>query len=44
MVNWLEQYNVVWITQSKNFGESMSVSGDIGLNAWLKAEIDWLTF
>ena len=31
MVNWLEQYNVVWITQSKNSGESMPVSEEIML-------------
>ena len=34
---WLDQYNVVWTTQSKNSGESMPVSGgDIGLNVWVE--------
>jgi len=36
-MNWLEQYNVVWTTQSRNSGESMPVSGgDIGLNVWVE--------
>ena len=36
-MNWLEQYNVVWTSQSKNSGESMPVSGgDIGLNVWVE--------
>ncbi len=33
----LDQYDVVWTTQSKNPGESMPVSGgDIGLNVWVE--------
>ena len=37
--NLLDQYNVVWTTQSKNAGESMPVSGgDIGLNVWVEAD------
>jgi len=33
----LDQYNVVWTTQSRNSGESMPVSGgDIGLNVWVE--------
>jgi len=36
-LTWLDQYNVVWATQSKNAGESMPVSGgDIGLNVWVE--------
>lgn len=36
-LNWLEQYDVVWTTQSKNSGESMPVSGGvIGLNVWVE--------
>ena len=34
---WLEQYNVVWTSQSSNSGGSMPVSGgDIGLNVWVE--------
>ena len=34
---WVEQYNVVWTSQSKNSSESMPVSGgDIGLNVWVE--------
>ena len=34
---WLDAYNVVWTSQSKNSGESMPVSGgDIGLNVWVE--------
>ncbi len=33
----LEQYNVVWTTQSKNSSESMPCGGrDIGLNVWVE--------
>lgn len=33
----IDQYNVVWTSQSKNSGESMPVGGgDIGLNVWLE--------
>lgn len=36
-MKWLDQYNVIWATQSKNSGESMPVSGgDIGLNVWVE--------
>lgn len=36
-MNWLNQYNIIWTTQSKNAGESMPVSGgDIGLNVWME--------
>ena len=36
-LTWLEQYNVIWTSQSKNSGESMPVSGgDIGLNVWVE--------
>jgi len=36
-LDWLDQYNVVWTSQSKNAGESMPVSGgDIGLNVWVE--------
>jgi len=36
---WLDQYNVVWTTQSKNAGASMPVSGgDIGLNVWVEKD------
>ncbi len=36
-LSWLEQYNVVWTTQSENAGGSMPVSGgDIGLNVWVE--------
>ena len=38
-LNWLEQYNVVWTTQSTNSGESMPCSGgDIGLNVWVETD------
>lgn len=34
---WLDAYNVVWTTQSKNAGESIPISGgDIGLNVWIE--------
>jgi len=34
---WLDAYNVVWTSQSKNSGESMPVGGgDIGLNVWVE--------
>ena len=34
---WLDAYNVVWTSQSKNSGESMPCSGgDIGLNVWVE--------
>ncbi|ADY51061.1 hypothetical protein Pedsa_0479 [Pseudopedobacter saltans DSM 12145] len=33
----VQQYNPVWITQSKNSGESMPTGGgDIGLNVWVE--------
>jgi len=33
----IDQYNVVWTTQSKNAGGSMPISGgDIGLNVWVE--------
>jgi hypothetical protein len=33
----LEQYNVIWNSQSKNSGESMPTGGgDIGLNVWVE--------
>ena len=36
-LTWLDQYNVVWTSQSKNSGESMPCSGgDIGLNVWVE--------
>lgn len=36
-LSWLEAYDVVWTTQSKNAGGSMPVSGgDIGLNVWVE--------
>jgi hypothetical protein len=36
-LTWLEQYNVVWTSQSKNSSESMPCSGgDIGLNVWVE--------
>jgi len=38
-MDWLDQYNVLWTTQSKNSGESMPVSGgDIGLNVWVEKD------
>ena len=38
---WIDQYNVVWTTQSQNSSESMPCGGgDIGLNVWVeKGEI-----
>jgi len=34
---WLEQYNIVWTSQSSTSGDSMPVSGgDIGLNVWME--------
>lgn len=34
---WLDQYNVVWTTPSKNSSESMPCGGgDIGLNVWVE--------
>ncbi len=34
---WLDAYNVVWTTPSRNSGESMPVGGgDIGLNVWVE--------
>jgi len=36
-MDWLEQYNVAWTTESRNSGESMPVSGgDVGLNVWVE--------
>jgi len=33
----LEQYNIVWDSQSRHSGESMPVGGhDIGLNVWVE--------
>ncbi len=35
--DWLNEYNVVWDTQSKNSSESMPYGGgDIGLNVWVE--------
>lgn len=35
--NWLQQYNPVWTTPSKNASESMPCGGgDIGLNVWVE--------
>jgi len=35
--NLIDQYNVVWTSQSKDAGESMPVSGgDVGLNVWVE--------
>ena len=35
----MDQYNVVWTSQSKNAGASMPVSGgDIGLNVWVERD------
>ena len=37
MIPQIDQYNVVWTTQSSNSGDSMPVSGgDIGLNVWVE--------
>jgi hypothetical protein len=34
-MNWLNQYNATWTSQSRNAGESVPVSGgDIRLNGW----------
>ena len=34
---WLDAYNVVWTSPSKNSGESMPCAGgDIGLNVWVE--------
>ncbi len=34
---WIEKYNVIWDTQSRNAAESMPVGGgDIGLNVWVE--------
>jgi len=34
---YIDQYNVVWSSQSKHSGESMPVSGgNIGLNVWVE--------
>lgn len=40
-LNWLDPYNIVWTTPSKNVGESMPCGGgDIGMNVWVeKGEI-----
>ena len=36
-IDYLDQYNVVWDTQSKNSSESMPVGGgDIGCNVWVE--------
>lgn len=36
-LEWLDDYDVVWTTQSENSGGSMPVSGgDIGLNVWVE--------
>jgi len=36
-LDWLDQYNVTWTSQSTNSGDSMPVSGgDIGLNVWVE--------
>lgn len=41
----LDQYNVVWETQSKNAGESMPVGGhDIGCNVWVENGSIWFYF
>lgn len=38
-MNWLDQYNVVWTSQSRDSSESMPVSGgDIGLNVWVEED------
>lgn len=35
--NWLEKYNIVWGTQSKDASESMPLGGgDIGCNVWIE--------
>ncbi|WP_298477092.1 DUF5703 domain-containing protein [uncultured Maribacter sp.] len=36
-LNWLDEYNVIWNSQSKNSGESMPCGGgDIGMNVWVE--------
>jgi len=36
-LNWLEPYNIVWTSPSKNAGESMPCGGgDIGMNVWVE--------
>lgn len=36
-LNWLNQYNVVWHSQSKNSSESMPCGGgDLGMNVWVE--------
>jgi len=36
-LTWLEPYNIVWTTPSKNAGESMPCGGgDIGMNVWVE--------
>ncbi len=36
-LNWLDDYNVVWNSQSKNSSESMPCGGgDIGMNVWIE--------
>ena len=36
-LSWLEAYNIVWTTPSRNSGESMPVGGgQIGLNVWIE--------
>ena len=36
-MDWLEPYNVIWTTQSKNSAESMPCGGgDVGLNVWVE--------
>ena len=35
--DWLDRYNVVWDTQSKDASESMPMGGgDIGCNVWVE--------
>lgn len=39
MHDFLEQYNIVWSSPSRNSGESMPCGGhDIGLNVWVEAD------
>lgn len=36
-LSWLDPYNIVWTTPSKNAGESMPCGGgDIGMNVWVE--------
>jgi hypothetical protein len=36
-LGWLDTYNIVWSSPSKNSGESMPVGGDaIELNVWVE--------